>query len=149
MRFRDANQADLAGIVGLLADDALGAARERYEEPLPDCYERAFAAIQADPHSRVIVAEDGDGLAGCLQITLIPNLSHQGSWRALIEAVRVAERLRGQGVGRRLFEYAIGLARDAGCGMVQLTTDRSRPEALKFYENLGFVHSHAGMKLKL
>jgi GNAT superfamily N-acetyltransferase len=149
MEFRDAAASDLPDIVALLADDELGRKRERFESPLPDCYTDAFDAIQADPNSRLIVVADGDGLAGCLQITMIPNISHQGGWRALIEGVRIAARMRGAGLGRKMFEHAIGLARDKGCRMVQLTTDRQRPDALAFYESLGFQHTHAGMKLPL
>lgn len=149
MDFRDATRDDLDAIVALLADDALGHTRERHESPLPACYEDAFRAIEADANSRLLVAEDAAGIAGCLQITMIPNLSHQGGWRALIEGVRVASRARGTGVGRAMFEHAIGLARENRCRMVQLTTDRARPDALAFYESLGFVHSHAGMKLPL
>lgn len=149
MEFRDASRNDLDAIVALLADDALGSVRERAETPLPACYEQAFQAIQDDPNSRLIVADDGGSIVGCLQITMIPNISHQGGWRAQIEGVRVAASARGSGLGRRMFEHAIDLARDKGCRMVQLTTDRKRPEALSFYESLGFSHSHAGMKLPL
>ena len=149
MKFRDATQDDLAAIVGLLADDTLGANREIAPPPVAECYVAAFRAIDADPNNRVIVAEDAEGVAGCLQLTLIPNLSHQGAWRAQIEAVRVAGRLRGQGVGRALFDHAIAEARRAGCAMVQLTTDRTRPDAFSFYEQIGFTHSHAGMKMRL
>tara|TARA_B100000424_G_scaffold210102_1_gene167498 strand:- start:375 stop:833 length:459 start_codon:yes stop_codon:yes gene_type:complete len=149
MNFRDASHEDLDPIVALLADDTLGQTRERYDSPLPDCYEDAFQAIQADPNSRLLVATDDAGVIGCLQITMIPNLSHQGGWRALIEGVRVAPRAQGQGIGRAMFEHAIELAKAKGCRMVQLTTDRARPDALAFYESLGFTHSHAGMKLAL
>ena len=98
---------------------------------------------------RLLIADDDGTVAGCLQITMIPNISHQGGWRALIEGVRIAADQRGSGLGRKMFEHAIGLARDKGCRMVQLTTDKARPDAFAFYENLGFKHSHAGMKLPL
>jgi ribosomal protein S18 acetylase RimI-like enzyme len=149
MKFRDATPDDLVHIVALLADDPIGQRRERLETPLPACYRDAFQAIQDDPNTRLLVADAGDGVVGCLQITLLPNISHQGGWRALIEGVRVAPKARGSGLGRTMFEHAIGLAREKGCRMVQLTTDRERPDALAFYESLGFVHSHAGMKLPL
>lgn len=149
MQFRDATRQDLDAIVALLADDELGKTRERFETPLPDCYETAFQAIQRDPNSRLLIADDDGTVAGCLQITMIPNISHQGGWRALIEGVRIAADQRGSGLGRKMFEHAIGLARDKGCRMVQLTTDKARPDAFAFYENLGFKHSHAGMKLPL
>jgi ribosomal protein S18 acetylase RimI-like enzyme len=149
MKFRDATPDDLVHIVALLAADPSGRRRERLETPLPACYRDAFQAIQDDPNTRLLVADGGNGVVGCLQITLLPNISHQGGWRALIEGVRVAPTARGSGLGRAMFEHAIGLAREKGCRMVQLTTDRERPDALAFYESLGFVHSHAGMKLPL
>ena len=149
MMFRDATADDLAQVVALLADDPIGRRRERLETPLPACYRDAFQAIQDDPNTRLLVADDGDGVVGCLQITMLANISHQGGWRAQIEGVRIASRARRGGLGRAMFEHAIGLAREKGCRMVQLTMDRDRQEALVFYESLGFVHSHAGMKLAL
>lgn len=146
---RPAEAADLPAIVRLLADDALGATRERVADPLPSCYTDAFAAIDADPHNELIVATRGDTVVGCLQLTFIPGLSRQGAERAQIESVRVASSERGRGLGRILFERAIELARTQGCALVQLTTDKSRPDAMRFYESLGFAASHEGMKLTL
>ncbi len=147
--FRQASREDLAAIVALLADDELGARRERYQDPLPDAYRDAFAAIDADPHNELIVAEHEGDLVGVLQLTFIPYLTYQGGWRALIEGVRVASHCRGRGIGRVLFEWAIDRARERGCHMVQLTSDKSRGDALRFYEGLGFRASHEGMKLHL
>jgi len=147
--FRAALERDLPAIVQLLADDPLGATRERYAEPLPDCYSAAFEAIEQDPRNELIVAERAGELVGCLQLTFIPGLARQGGERAQIENVRVARALRGQGHGRTLFEWAIGRARERGCHLVQLTTDKSRTEALGFYKSLGFAASHEGMKLLL
>jgi len=149
MMFRDATADDLAQVVTLLADDPIGRRRERLETPLPACYRDAFQAIQDDPNTRLLVADAGDSVVGCLQITMLANISHQRGWRAQIEGVRIASRARRGGLGRAMFEHAIGLAREKGCRMVQLTMDRDRQEALVFYESLGFVHSHAGMKLAL
>lgn len=147
--FRKAERRDLPAIVALIAEDKLGRQRERLEDPLPDCYLRAFEIVARDPHNDIIVAElDGD-VVGCLQLTFITGLSRQGATRAQIEGVRVAERLRGQGIGRRFFEWAIAEARAQGCHLVQLTSDKQRPEAHGFYESLGFVASHEGMKLQL
>ncbi len=133
----------------LLADDPLGAKRERFEIPLPESYLRAFEAIDADPNNELVVACIGPDVVGVLQLTFIPYLTYQGGWRALIEAVRVDSRQRSRGLGKTMFEWAIARARERGCHLVQLTTDKSRPEAKRFYESLGFVASHEGMKLHL
>jgi ribosomal protein S18 acetylase RimI-like enzyme len=147
--FRDATAGDLPEIVRLLADDALGAQRERYADPLPTAYRDAFAAIQAQVGNRILLAEMDGRIAGCAQLTLIPGLSHIGTMRAQIESVRIGSGLRGHGIGEKLIRRCIALAREAGCGLVQLTTDNSRADARRFYERLGFTGSHLGMKLKL
>lgn len=147
--FRRARRADLDALVAMLADDVLGARRERPGPPLPRAYEAAFAAIDADPNQELVVAERGGQAAGFLQITFVPSLSYQGGWRALIESVRVAGALRGQGIGRALLEHAIERARERGCHMVQLTSDRRRHDAVRFYESLGFESTHEGLKLFL
>lgn len=149
MRFRDATEADLAAVVALLADDPLGATRESPGAELPPAYAEAFAAIAADPNNRLIVADDEGAVVGCLQLTFIPGLSRQGMTRALVEAVRVDAACRGAGIGRRMMAWAIERARQRGCGMIQLTSDKSRTDAHRFYEALGFVRSHEGMKLML
>jgi len=149
LSLRCAERADLEAIVQLLADDPLGARRERYELPLRESYRRAFDAIAGDPNNELVVACVGGVVAGVLQITYTPGLTYEGGWRATIEGVRVASRLRSAGLGRTLLEWAIARARGRGCRLVQLTTDRSRPAARRFYESLGFVASHDGMKLQL
>ena len=147
--FRSATKADLPAIVGLLADDALGATRERDEVPLPSEYLAAFAAIEAQSGNEVIVAVEEGAVIGCLQFNGIPGLARLGMKRGQIEAVRLDRRYRGSGVGTELIGYAIKRAREEGCGLVQLTTDKSRGDAHRFYERLGFVASHEGMKLSL
>jgi GNAT superfamily N-acetyltransferase len=149
LEFRKAKRADVAAIVRLLADDELGAKRERCATPLPESYLRAFEAIDADPNNELVVACRGADVVGCFQLTFIPNLTYQGTWRALIEAVRVDSKHRSQGLGRTMFEWAIRRSRERGCGIVQLTTNKARPDALRFYESLGFVNSHEGLKLSL
>ena len=149
LRFRDATEADLPAIVRLLADDDLGATREQLADPLPPAYLEAFDAMQAQGGNHCIVAEADGKIAGCLQLTVIPGLSRQGMRRAQIEGVRVDRRFRERGIGEALFRHAIARARAAGCGLVQLTTDKARPGALRFYEGLGFAASHEGMKLVL
>lgn len=144
---RPARQEDLPAIVRLLANDDLGSRRERYEEPLPDIYYQAFETIDSDPNNEAVVVEDDSGIIGTLQITFIPNLTYQGGIRAQIEGVRIDDRYRGAGIGRRLFEWAIEHAREKGCHLVQLTADKTRADAHRFYESLGFKASHEGMKL--
>lgn len=144
--FRRAVAADVPAIVALLADDVLGAARERPGDP---AYDAAFAAIAADANQLLAVAEAEGRVAGCLQLTFIPGLSHRGAWRGQIESVRIAAGARGGGLGRRMIAWAVAQCRARGCGMVQLTSDASRADARRFYESLGFVASHVGMKLKL
>lgn len=146
---RRATAADLEAIVALLADDVLGRARENPGSPLDPCYAEAFAAIERDPNQLLAVAEEGGAIVGCLQLSFIPGLSRRGLWRGQIESVRVASSRRGGGLGRKLFDWAIEECRRRGCGLVQLTTDKGRPEARRFYESLGFVASHEGMKLEL
>lgn len=147
--FRDATMEDVPRIVAMLADDALGAARERCTDPLPASYYSAFARIESDPNQTLLVAEVGHEAVAVLQLSFIPGLSHQGAWRAQVEAVRVHASMRGQGLGHKLLQEAIRRAREHGCRMVQLTTDKSRKDAHRFYESLGFRASHEGMKLVL
>ena len=147
--FREATQDDLAAIIALLADDELGRKRERVETPPADCYVKAFEAISADPNQQVVVAVQDGAVVGTMQLTFLPGLSRQGQWRGQIEAVRVAAGQRGEGLGRRMMEWAIEQCRARGCGLVQLTSDKSRHDAHRFYDNLGFVASHEGYKLTL
>lgn len=149
VRIRVARREDIPAIVRLLADDALGATREEATDPLPAAYGEAFDAIVAQRGNEVLVAEAEGAVVGCLQLTIIPGLSRRGMARGQIEAVRVARGQRGRGIGERLVRDAIERARAAGCGLVQLTTDRARPDAHRFYERLGFTASHVGMKLPL
>jgi len=146
---RPARTTDLPAIVSLLANDPLGQIRERDETPLPDAYAGAFAAIDADPNNEVVVAEHDGAVIGTLQITVIVNLTYQGGKRAQIEGVRVAESYRSRGIGQALFRWAIDRARERDCHMVQLTADKTRPDAHRFYESFGFTASHVGMKLHL
>jgi ribosomal protein S18 acetylase RimI-like enzyme len=149
LKFRRATAADLEDIVGLLADDELGRKREDPDPPLNPRYIQAFAAIDADRNQYLAVVEEGGEIVGCLQLSFIPGLSRLGLWRGQIESVRIASSRRGGGLGRRMFEWAIAECGKRGCEIVQLTTDKSRTEARRFYEGLGFVASHEGMKLAL
>jgi len=149
LTFRRASAADLEEIVALLADDELGRKREDPDPPLNPRYIDAFAAIDADRNQFLAVVEEGGQIVGCLQLSFIPGLSRLGLWRGQIESVRIASTRRGGGLGKRLFEWAIEECRKRGCEIVQLTTDKSRTDARRFYEGLGFVASHEGMKLTL
>ena len=143
---RIARALDLPAIVALLADDTLGAARERNESPVPVSYRDAFAAIEADPNNEIIVAEWEGRVVAVLQLTIIPNLTYQGGSRGLIEGVMVAAECRSRGIGEALMRWAMERARARGCVMVQLTSDKRRPDAIRFYKRLGFVDSHEGLK---
>jgi len=149
MEFRTATEADLPAIVRLLADDELGRGRELAADPLPREYHEAFAAMTGQAGNRMIVALVEGTVVGCLQLAVIHGLSRRGMKRAQIEAVRVARDHQRAGIGGALLRHAIELARGQGCGLIQLTTDRSRGDAHRFYERLGFVASHVGMKLAL
>jgi ribosomal protein S18 acetylase RimI-like enzyme len=146
---RPALREDVPAIVALLADDPLGRTREALADPLPEAYWRAFDDIAAQRGNHLLVAERDGALIGCLQLTIIPGLSRRGMKRGLIEAVRVGAAYRGLGVGERLVRHAIEISRVAGCGLVELTSDNARTDAHRFYERLGFVASHVGMKLML
>lgn len=149
LAFREAHVGDVPAIVAMLADDPLGREREDVSDPPSACYLEAFAEIAADPRNELWLAVDGAEVLGTLQLTFLPGLSHRGGERAQIESVRVAAPHRSRGIGRQLFEFAIGRARERGCRMVQLTSDVQRQDALRFYESLGFRPTHAGMKLPL
>ena len=147
LKFQLATRDDVSRIVQMLSDDPLGAKRERIVNPLPETYFNAFKSIDDDPNNELVIATTESEIAGFLQITFIPYLTYQGRWRALVEGVRVDKKRRGQGIGKRLFKWAIQRAKDRNCHLIQLTTDKKRPDAIMFYESLGFTASHEGMKL--
>jgi ribosomal protein S18 acetylase RimI-like enzyme len=150
VRFREARPEDLERIVQLLAADSLGTWRDSLTGgSLPDAFARAFDEIATDPRNQVIVGELGAAVVACLQLTFIPGLTYIGGERAHIEGIRVDRALRGGGIGKALIRHAIELARQRGCVLVQLTSDKRRSDAHAFYRSLGFVASHEGMKLVL
>ena len=146
---REATRADLPCIVRMLADDKLGQTRESFEDPLPTSYRDAFDEISESDANELLVAVFENRVVAVSQLTFIPYLTFRGGKRALIEGVRVDAEHRSKGIGRLMISEAIRRAKEEGCRMIQLTTDKSRPEARKFYESLGFVASHEGLKLKL
>lgn len=149
MIVRPARAADLPEIVALLADDPLGATREGASDPPDPAYQSAFEAIAEDSNQLLAVLEGEDRVLGCLQLSFLPGLSRRGAWRGQIESVRVARDQRGRGLGRLAFAWAFERFRERGCFLVQLTSDKARPEALAFYRSLGFEASHEGLKLTL
>jgi len=144
-----AKREDLPSIVRMLAEDELGSQRERYEEPLPEAYYDAFEQIEKDPNHELVVAEVNGEVVGTLHLTFLPSISYQGGLRAQVESVRVDGRLRGQGIGSEMMKWVIERAKERHAHLVQLTTHRSREDAHRFYERLGFSKSHLGMKLSL
>lgn len=148
---RAARLEDLAAIIALLADDELGSARETKAQggSVEPCYIEAFDAVARDANQLQLVAEiDGD-IVGCLQLTIIPGIAQRGARRAMVEAVRIRSDLRGRRLGERMMVWAIDEARRRGCRTVQLTSNKVRLDAHRFYRRLGFVDSHVGMKLAL
>lgn len=145
---RPARREDVAAIVAMLADDHLGRARERIEDPLPQPYYRAFEAIMRDPNLSLVVAEEAGQVVGCLQLCILPGLSSQGTSRALVEDVRVAADRRSRGIGEQLLQWAIGQARASECKLIELLTHHTRVDAQRFYERLGFARSHVGMTIR-
>ncbi|MFH8577934.1 GNAT family N-acetyltransferase [Streptomyces zaomyceticus] len=147
LALRPAARSELPAVLALLADE------ETVVDPasiaVTEAYERAFADIGADPRNEILVLTDGELVLGCLQITYIPGLGRGGAERALIEAVRIRADRRGGGLGRELMERAVARARERGCALVQLTSDKRRADAHRFYASLDFARSHDGFKLTL
>ena len=147
---RAARREDVAAIVRLLADDGLGAGRDAVSDPPAPGYLDAFEKIAANPRALLAVAEDAQGqVVGTLQLTFIAGLSNRGAELALVSAVRVDSRLRGQGLGETMMRWAIDEARRRGCQQMELLSHASRADAHWFYERLGFQKSHVGMKIAL
>jgi ribosomal protein S18 acetylase RimI-like enzyme len=142
---RKACKNDINSIVSLLKDDELGGVREELGHPN---YLLAFNKINNDPQQLLIVCELDNLIIGTAQLTLIPYINRKGITRGLIEGVRVHSSYRGKGIGKEMFKWLINESRQRGCKIVQLTTDKSRIEALKFYKSLGFIDTHIGMKLE-
>ncbi|MTI29951.1 GNAT family N-acetyltransferase [Xanthovirga aplysinae] len=148
MKFRKATENDVSKIVAMVADDELGKTRENFQIPLPKEYLEAFKEINSDKNQELIVVENENfEIIGTLQLSFIQYLTYQGGIRAQIEAVRIRKDQRGIGLGKMMFEWAIKRAKERNAHLLQLTTDKNRPKAIKFYENLGFKKSHEGMKM--
>ncbi|MFI8888877.1 GNAT family N-acetyltransferase [Streptomyces paradoxus] len=147
LEIRAAGADDVPAIVAMLADDPLGAQRESPDDLAP--YLAALERLSADPNQRLVVAVRQGRVVGTLQLTIIPGLSRRGATRSIIEGVRIHADERGSGLGTQLIEWAVDASRRQGCQLVQLTSDRTRTDAHRFYERLGFTASHTGFKLQL
>lgn len=147
--FRTATAADVPAVVAMLIDDDIGESRETKAAELPQAYVRAFDDMAREKNNRILLAEMDGRIVGSLQLVVFTSLSRSGTKRAVIEAVRVVSDLRGKSVGTALMKHAIAEARAAGCGLVQLTSDKRRARAHLFYRRLGFEQSHIGFKLEL
>ncbi|MET4293532.1 ribosomal protein S18 acetylase RimI-like enzyme [Bradyrhizobium sp. LB8.2] len=145
---RPARREDVAAIVAMLADDRLGSARERVEDPLPAVYYEAFARIERDENLQLVVAESEGRVVGCLQLAILPGISSQGGMRGLLEDVRVASDCRSRGIGEQLVQWAVTEAKARGCNLVELLTHQTRTDAQRFYKRLGFTSSHVGMTVR-
>lgn len=145
---RPARREDVAAIVAMLADDHLGRARERVEDPLPASYYDAFARVERDPNLTLVVAESAGRVVGCLQLAILPGLSSQGGVRGLLEDVRVASDCRSRGIGEQLVQWALAEAKARNCNLVELLTHQTRVDAQRFYKRLGFAASHVGMTVR-
>ena len=148
MKFRKANSGDVQAIVEMIADDALGSTRENFTIPLPKTYYDAFERIDSDNNQELMVVQNEENeIIAVFQLTFIPYLTYQGGVRAQIEGVRVHKDHRGLGIGKTVFEWAINRAKDRKAHLLQLTTNKKRPDAIRFYESLGFKATHEGMKM--
>jgi len=145
---RRARREDVAAIVAMLADDHLGRARERVEDPLPPAYYEAFERVERDPNLALVVAESEGRVVGCLQLAVLSGISSQGGTRGLLEDVRVATDCRSRGIGEQLVQWAIAEAKARGCNLVELLTHQTRVDAQRFYKRLGFTASHVGMTVR-
>jgi len=146
---RDADRADVPAIVALLADDGLGSGREAVGGEIPDGYYTAFDAMAATPLVRMLLAEQDGEIVGCMQLNLIPHISMKGGTRAQLQSMRIRGDKRGSGLGEAFVRQAMEIARAAGCVLMELTTDNTRPDAHRFYKRLGFQATHIGMKIRL
>ncbi len=148
MNFRKATENDVSAIVEMIADDELGKKRENFKNPLPKAYLKAFENINSDANQELIVVENENSeIIGTMQLSFIQHLTYRGGVRAQIEAVRIRKDKRGLGIGKTMFKWAINRAKERNAHLLQLTTDKKRPKAIKFYEDLGFKATHEGMKI--
>jgi GNAT superfamily N-acetyltransferase len=146
LTYRHATPEDLPFIVGLIVEDAVVATNDSVADANHADYAAALAAIDADPNQEMFVLEDAGKPIGCFQLSYLPGLMRRGMWRGMIEVVHVSESERNRGYGSQMMRWALERCRERGCGMVQLTSNKKRTDAHRFYERLGFSRSHEGFK---
>jgi GNAT superfamily N-acetyltransferase len=150
MKFRKATTKDVIRIVEMLVEDELGKTRETFQNPLPTEYHNAFKNIDNDPNQELIVVENENAeIIGTMQLSFIQYLTYRGGLRAQIEAVRIRKDKRGNGIGKMMFEWAVNRTKERNAHLLQLTTDKKRPNAIQFYKDIGFKSTHEGMKMHL
>ena len=148
MALREARREDIRRIIEMLADDEVARGREDLSGDMA-AYHAAFDVIAADSNNTLYVWDENGAVMGCLQLTFIPGMSYGGSWIAKVEGVRVDRSLRGLGIGEQMIDAIVAKSRTRGCKQLQLTTNKQRIDAHRFYKRLGFEASHEGMKLDL
>jgi GNAT superfamily N-acetyltransferase len=146
---REAEAGDLEAIIRLHEEDELGSHGDVWSPETRPAYEAAFAAIQRSPENQLFVAVDGHEIVGTFQLTFIPNLTGRGTLRVKVESVKVKAARRSTGIGARMMAFAEDHARTHGAGAMELTSNKTRPDAHRFYERLGYSRSHEGFKKKL
>ena len=147
MEFRKATIADVPMIISMIADDPLGSKREQFEDPLPQFYYDAFERIKNNNNVELTVVTEDENIIGTFHLSFLQYLTYKGGIRAQLEAVRVHKDYRGKGIGKKILEYVIQRSKERGCHLIQLTSDKKRPQAIEFYKSCGFVNSHEGFKL--
>ena len=146
---REAQAEDLEAIIRLHEEDSLGSHGDAWLPETKPAYEAAFAAIAASPDNTLYVAENEGRVVGTFQLTLIPNLTGRGATRVKVESVKVKAARRSSGIGARMMAFAEDHARAHGARAMELTSNKTRRDAHRFYERLGFARSHEGFKKKL
>ena len=149
LTYRTAGPADLPFIIGLIVEDSVVVTEDRAEDAMDEDYRAALAAIDADPNEEMWIVERDSIAVGCFQLSFLPGLMRRGMWRGQIEVVHVSADARNLGIGSEMMRWALARCREKGCGMVQLTSNKKRTDAHRFYERLGFARSHEGFKYYL
>ena len=149
LTYRDATPADLPFIIALIVEDSVVAIDDDPADAASPAYVDALAAITADPNQEMLIAERDGVPVGCFQLSYLPGLMRRGMWRGQIEVVHIAAAHRNAGLGSEMMRWAVERCRARRCGMVQLTSNKKRLDAHRFYERLGFAKTHEGFKLYL
>lgn len=149
LTFRQARPDDLAFIIGLIVEDSIVDSGDDAAAAMEPAYLEALAAITADPNQEMLVVERDGETVGCFQLSYLPGLMRRGMWRGQIELVHVSAANQGRGIGSEMMRWALERCRERGCGMIQLTSNKKRLDAHRFYERLGFLKSHEGFKYYL